>query len=142
MSLTPFMFQSPSVVSFLRDIDHVFDEVDGRKSRRMVPKMSCDVKETKDSFLIHADMPGVPKEAIEIDINKNVLTIQASREEKAENESSTHHIRERRYGKVSRSFQLPPQVQLDSSECSYDNGTLTIAFKKTPEPSPRKLEIK
>ena len=141
MSLTPYMFRSPSIVSFLRDMDSVFEDV-GSNGSALLPAMRCDVQETKDSLTIHADLPGVPKEAINLEINKNVLTIQASREEKTEDESQTHHIRERRYGKISRSFQLPAQVQLDNPECSYENGALTIAFKKTPEPSARKLAIK
>lgn len=155
MSLvTPFFFRSPSIVSLLQEMDNMWDDVDANgptgsaganKSRRLVhpmPKMNCDVVETQDSFSIHADLPGVSKDKIDINIDKNVLTIQAVKEEKRETESETQHLRERSFGKVARSFQIPTNVLLDSSKCTFDNGALTISFAKNPAlATNRKLQI-
>ena len=150
MSLTPFMFRNPGIVSFLREIDNVFDEFDSptingnnkNKLRAIAPRLACDVVENKDSFTIRADLPGIPKDKIEVNIDKNVLTIQAVKEETKADDSETHHIRERSYGRVSRSFQLPTNVLLDSSKCSFDNGALTITFSKNPAlETTRKLQI-
>jgi HSP20 family protein len=145
MSLTPFLFRNPSIVSFLRDVDDVWDDLDAtgtaKKSRSLVPRMTCDVSESKDSLVIHADLPGVTKEQIDLNIDKQVLTIRAVREEKTETDKDAFHMRERGFGKVSRSFQLPTTVLLDSASCSFDNGVLTVSFKKNPALEPRKLQI-
>ena len=129
-----------------REMDSMLEEMDvmHRPSRKIVraATMPCDVTEDKESLIIQAELPGVPKEKISINIDKNVLTIEGEKEEAAVGEEMKRHLRERVYGKVTRSFQLPSSVLMDSSKCSFENGALTISFKKDPAFSTaRKIEI-
>lgn len=145
MSLTLFC-RHPNTLSLLREMDAIWEDIDSpqnasRNQSKLVPRMNCDVTETKDKFTVHAELPGVSKESINVQVDKNVLTIQAVKEDKRVEDSDTHHLRERRYGKVSRSFQLPTGINLDSSKCAFENGELIISFDKNPEMVSRKLEI-
>ena len=142
MSLTPF-FSRPDSLGLLRDLDGLWEDFD-RPARHssLVPRMSCDVTEGKDSFTVRAELPGVTKDMISIHVDRDVLTVQAQKEESRVDDSDTRHVRERSFGKVSRSFRLPPGTMTDSPQCTFENGELVIVFKKNPELSTsRKIEI-
>ena len=142
---------SLSLLSLLREADNVLSN----KDNYLMPYMHCDVAETKDAFIIHADVPGVSRDDIDVSVDRNVLTIQAARkkmnvsssqpeEESKKTEghgSSSFHIHERAAGKVSRSFELPSNVDFDSASSALENGVLTVTVKKMPEPAPRKILI-
>ena len=142
MSLTPF-FSRPDSLGFLRDMDDMWEDL-GKLHRHssLVPKMSCDVTEGKDAFTVRAELPGVTKDMISIHVDRDMLTIQAEKEERRVDNSDTRHVSERSYGKVSRSFRLPSGTDVNSSQCTFENGELVISFKKNPEmTSTRKIEI-
>ena len=133
---------SLSLLSLLREADNALSNANSYK----MPYMHCDVAETKDAFIIHADIPGVPKDDISVSVDRNVLTIQAARTKtvpQAEDKPTegSLHINERATGKVSRSFELPTNVDFDSASSALENGVLTVTIKKIPEPSPRKILI-
>lgn len=143
MSLTPF-FSRPDSLGFLRDMDDMWEDLGKLQHRHssLVPKMSCDVTEGKDSFTVRAELPGVTKDMISINVDRDLLTIQAEKEERRVDDSDTRHVRERSYGRVSRSFRLPSGTDVNSSQCTFENGELVISFKKNPEQtSARKIEI-
>jgi HSP20 family protein len=83
----------------------------------------------------------VNKDAISIEVEKNVLTIVANAEAPVSEDSDVYRMRERRSGKRSRTFNLPWELDLESSSCTLDSGILTITFKKDPKLGPRKLAI-
>jgi HSP20 family protein len=140
MSLS--LFRSPLV---LRDLDQLFDDMDQTRQlarRSFAPKMSCDVTDSAERFEIHAELPGVTKDQIDISVDRGVLTIQAVKEDKRSSDAESVSFTERSYGKVSRAFKLPPSVALESSKCSFENGMLTVSFDKNPDQViSRKLEI-
>ena len=76
-------------------------------------------------------MPGVPKESVTVEVHRNVVTIEAVKEEERKEESETRRYSERSFGKVTRSFRLPESVIVDSAKCSFEHGVLTVAFNKT-----------
>ena len=103
-----------------------------------------DVRDTGDAYLVEADLPGVKKEDIHVDIDGDRLTISAqrggSREERAQDGS---YIRcERSYGTFSRSFDISG-VQADHIAAAYENGVLTLTMpkKEAAVPAARRLEI-
>ena len=129
-----------------REMDSMLEEMNAahRPSRKIVraATMPCDVTEDKERLTIQAELPGVAKDKISIHIDKNVLTIEGEKEESPIGEEPKRHLRERIFGKMTRSFQLPSSVLMDSSKCVYDDGALTISFKKDPAFSTaRKIEI-
>ena len=145
MSLIRYLHR-PGAMSLLRDLEPVWDAWDMpvlAHRGSVVPKMTCDVSEDKDSYTVRADLPGVPKESISVSVDRDVLTIEAVREESRSSDGEKRHVQERSYGRVSRSFQLPASAKAESAKCTFENGMLSVSFSKDPAPqsTSRKLEI-
>ncbi len=100
-----------------------------------------EVKETKDSYLFKADLPGVKESDVEISLSGNMLTISGQREEEKRNEDDRFFAYERAYGRFSRSFTLPEGADTDNVRAELKNGVLTIDVPKKPEVQPRRIEV-
>ncbi len=103
---------------------------------------AVDVQETDKSFVFRAELPGLGKDDIEITLEENLLTLSGERELDEKNEGETYHRIERAYGKFSRSFSLPSQVDSSKVAASFKDGLLTIEVSKSEQAQPRKIEIK
>ena len=128
----------PDAASFMDDFFRPFFGMDNFTST-----FSVDVKDEGDKFVLEADMPGVKRDDISIDINDDVLTISA--EWNAEKRNEHRHgyvINERRSGRASRSFTLE-NVREDDISAEYKDGVLTLTMPKVTETrkSPRRIEI-
>ncbi len=103
-----------------------------------------DIQEKGNAYVLEADLPGMKKEDISVDIDGDCLTISAKRhsemEEKDENRSYVR--RERSYGSYTRSFDISG-IKAESISASYENGVLTLTLPKKDEQAPtsRRLEI-
>lgn len=134
----------------------------GGSGLMQMPTMKCDVHEDAEKYEVSAELPGVPKESIQLDIHDNALTIRAEKKheysefdnddaqkDKAKDQSSKTPQRrvrryERSYGKVERRFVLPDDVQQDKISAKYDNGVLRLTLPRitqTKKPAGRRLEI-
>jgi len=100
-----------------------------------------DVKETKDAYVLKADLPGVKDEEVEVSLNGNTLTISGKREEEHKEEGEQYYAIERSYGTFARSFSLPDTVDSEHVSAELKNGVLTIHMPKRPEAQPKKIEI-
>ncbi|MCX7834701.1 MAG: Hsp20/alpha crystallin family protein [bacterium] len=112
-----------------------FDEAEPMWSPRM------DVIESKDDYIVKADIPGVRKEDVKITLNENVLTVQGERAEEVKKDSDTYHLIERRVGKFSRSLTLPTNVVVEKIKAKFNDGVLTITLPKAEEAKPREISI-
>ena len=108
------------------------------------PEMRVDVREKEDAFLLEADLPGVKKEDISLDVNDGVLTISADiNQEKKETNKEGYVCSERRCGHVERSFNLDG-IDENGIKADYDKGVLTINLPKLheePKPEGKKIAI-
>ncbi|KJA21304.1 hypothetical protein HYPSUDRAFT_187536 [Hypholoma sublateritium FD-334 SS-4] len=103
-----------------------------------------DLHENAEKNLVTAsfEFPGVPKERIEIDVHNGKLTVSADIKQSVDIDEGGYAIRERRFGKYSRTLQLPQGVQDDEIKASMDNGVLTITFPRTtPDLAPKRVSI-
>ena len=91
-----------------------------------------DIRETETEFIIDAEMPGVSKDNIKIDLNEDILSISVERNEEKNEEKSNYIRRERRYGSSSRSFNVG-NVKQDEINAKFDNGILSIHLPKLQE---------
>jgi HSP20 family protein len=92
------------------------------------------------ALVIRAEAPGVDPAKLEIDIEAERVTI--SGERKAELEGSEgFHRRERRFGRFSRSVQLPPDLDPDRTSATYRDGMLTIRIEKSEASKPRRIDV-
>ena len=88
-----------------------------------------DIKETPEEYVVHAELPGVKKEDINIDYNNNYLTISATRNNENEEKKDNYIRWERSYGSVSRGFYIN-NVHKNLIKAKFDKGVLSIQLPK------------
>ena len=132
--------------SLITDFDRIFDSMFTHDSPQLSLAQSCmpavDVTETETEFLLSADMPGLDKKDVSIDIHDGVITIKG--ESAIDNEKSTddYRIRERQLGSFNRSFRLPDNVNEVKVAAKFKNGVLKITLPKAKEVLPEGRRIK
>lgn len=129
------------------EMNRVFDGFFGRGAgsapvagRRWVPAM--DLVETDDSLVLRADLPGVKREQIEIEVKDGVLTVSGERRSESEDRREGYHRVERSFGRFSRSLGLPKGVSADSVSASFEDGVLEVTMPKPVEVQPTRIEVK
>jgi HSP20 family protein len=100
-----------------------------------------DLKETKDSYLLRADLPGVRESDVDISVTGNVLTVSGKREDEHTDEGDHYHASERSYGQFTRSFSLPDGADTESMKADLKDGVLTLHLAKKPEVQARRIAI-
>jgi len=108
-------------------------------------KMSIkvDVTKTDDTYTVKAEMPGVKKDDISISMDGNLVTIAGEVKKESEEKKGEEVIRsERYYGRVSRSFTLPQEIDEAKSKATYADGVLQLTLAtKAPVASSKKLTV-
>ena len=99
-----------------------------------------DIKEDEDNYYIEAELPGLNKEDINIELNNDHLVISATNEETKEEEEENYIRRERRAGSYQRAFALD-NVNEDEIEAEYDEGLLKVTLPKEESGQPQKRVI-
>ena len=101
-----------------------------------------DVFETPDHIVLKADLPEMKKEDVEITIQNNTLTLKGER--KMETETKDHQVYrlERSYGTFSRSFTLPPTVDVERTTAEFTEGVLTLTLPRREESKPKQIKVK
>jgi HSP20 family protein len=101
-------------------------------------------REANDAYYIEADLPGVKKGDISIDIDENILTISGERRVEKEREEDEFYRVESVYGRFERSFSLPEDVDVEKIEAQMENGVLKVRIPKAQrvDKAPKKIEIK
>ena len=100
-----------------------------------------DVKETKSSYVIKADLPGLNEEDLNVSVTGHQLTISGRREQERRDEGDQYFAVERSSGSFARTFSLPDVVDPDAVKADLKNGVLTLEIPKRPEAQPRKVNI-
>jgi HSP20 family protein len=103
--------------------------------------MSIDVAETENEFRVIADLPGVNKEDINIDVDGNTLSVSAERKREEEEKTDKFHRVERSYGKIHREVRLPPTADLGNVAATYNDGVLKISVPKTQTRTARRIQV-
>ena len=105
-------------------------------------QMRIDVKEDKNAYRVHADLPGVKKEDIQVTVDGNVVTIRAESRRVKEQKDGDKLLRSERFvGSMSRSFQLPYEIDMTKAEAKYQDGVLDLTLPKREAAAGRQLKI-
>jgi len=127
-------------------INDLFEENLGRA--RALPSATAgvwlppvDILESKDAYLIRAELPGMKKEDFNLEVNDGTLTLSGERKAESLTEGIEYHRNERVHGRFSRSFYLPQTVKQDGIKASYRDGILEIHVPKAEEAKPRQISI-
>lgn len=136
----------PRVWDIQNEINRVFDSLMGPSSSegddfRGMWSPSVDIAETDDEVVVSADLPGIHKEDIKVNVQNNVLTFSGERKQETKSEGSNYHRMERAYGFFSRSFTLPATVKADAIKAVYKDGVLRLTLPKVEEARPRQIAV-
>ncbi len=103
---------------------------------------AVNVEETTEELVLTAELPGMRREDVEIELENSVLTIRGTKEHRREEEEGRrYHLWERRWGSFQRSFTLPRTVTADGIRASFEDGVLHVHMPKVPEAKSRRIEI-
>lgn len=105
-------------------------------------KPSTDIKETENSFELNIALAGIKKDDIKIEVNEGVLTVSGERHDKSEKKEDKYHLSEISYGKFTRRFSLPEQVDQDNIEASVEDGILHLSIPKSEKVKPKLISVK
>jgi HSP20 family protein len=112
-------------------IDSMFNNTAAKFERNVFFTPRADVIEKAASFEIHIALPGLTKEEIAIEVNGDQLHVKGERKVVETKEGEHLHISENYYGKFSRTFNLPENVNTEAVEAVFNNGILNITLPKT-----------
>ncbi|MDH5480028.1 MAG: Hsp20/alpha crystallin family protein [Nitrosomonas sp.] len=102
---------------------------------------AVDIKEEPERFLIHADIPGVKPEEIDVSMEDGVLTIKGEKKTEAETEKEGYKRVERTYGSFYRRFSLPDTANPDAISAVSKHGVLEIVIPKREAVQPKKISV-
>lgn len=100
-----------------------------------------DIYETEESTVIKADLPGITKENIKINVEDNILSLTGERTYEEEVEKENFYRRERAYGTFKREFTLPSTVDHEKIKADFKDGVLKIEIPKPEEKKPKEISI-
>jgi HSP20 family protein len=103
---------------------------------------AVDVHEDEESLVLHAELPGVKREDIDIQVDGNVLTLKGERKLANGDEKRRYHRVERSYGSFVRQWQLPTNIDATKVDASFAEGVLTLKLPKKEEQKSRKIEVR
>ncbi len=105
--------------------------------------LALDVSETDKAYTLTTELPGVKPEDIHVRLDGDLLTIEGEfRDESSEEKDGRSVMKERRYGRFSRSLRLPHPVDEGQVEANYDNGVLKLSLPKTEAAQPKQIPVK
>lgn len=122
-----------------RDFDRMFDQAIGNGLTRR-PSFPMDAYRRGDAFIVHFDLPGVDPDSIDLEVERNVLTVTAQRRWEPQ-EGDDVIANERVQGSFRRQLLLGDSLNSDAIAANYENGVLTLTVPIAEKAKPRKVEI-
>jgi HSP20 family protein len=114
-------------------------EGNGRTDRAWVP--AVDVWESEDELVYAFDLPGIPRDKIEVEFEDGAVTVSGERERSQEVSNDRFYRFERRYGTFTRTIALPQGVDESAIKADYKDGVLELHVTKPAQSKPRRIEI-
>jgi HSP20 family protein len=129
-----------------REMDQIFGEFFGRTPSKMAATEAVwsplvDIHETKDSFVVKAELPGVKQEGLQVSVEGDALTLKGERKLESQIKEDQYHRIERSYGRFERVLLLPANVDPDGVKATYRNGVLEIQLPKREEAKPKAVKV-
>jgi HSP20 family protein len=137
-----------------RDMERMMDDFFDRRMRPWWPERwlrtegfttnvpALDVFEEKDELVVKAELPGMEKDNVEVNLTDHTLTIKGEKKKEEEVKEEKYYRSERSYGSFVRTLQLPADVQSDKVKASFKNGVLEVRLPKTEEAKGKEIKVK
>jgi len=146
MEIIPWRPIGRELSSLHQEMDRLWDRFVGETPlvRRITGEWwpTVDVSETKDNFVVKAELPGMDASDVNVSVSGNVLTIKGEKSKEEEEKDEHHYRAERYYGSFQRSFQLPSSMQAEKVEATFDKGVLRVILPKVEEAKKKEIKIK
>jgi HSP20 family protein len=108
------------------EMDRAFYAFGGQELDAWSP--AIDVREHEGNLVVHADLPGLNKDDVKLDVTEDALVIQGERKREHEEQQGGHYRSERSYGSFYRSIPLPEGANVEQAKANFDNGVLEISI--------------
>lgn len=135
-----------SMEQLRREMDRMFDRSSSTEETSSIATSdwvpAVDIKETEKEFIIHADIPGVDPDDIDVHMEDGMLTIKGERESETKENREGYKRIERQRGTFYRRFSLPDTANADKISAKSNNGVLEITIPKQEKAQPRKIQVK
>ena len=137
-----------------RDMDRMMGDFFGRRMRSWWPERSfrteeldvrapaVDVFEEKDDIVVKAEIPGMDKDNIQVNLTDHTLTIKGEKKKEEEINEENYYRSERSYGSFLRTLELPKDVHGDKVKATFKNGVLEVRMPKTEEAKAKEIKVK
>ncbi|MDQ7782449.1 MAG: Hsp20/alpha crystallin family protein [Desulfomonilaceae bacterium] len=134
----------------LRDLlnfqERVSRLIDASARESLARRQACwspvaDILETPDAYVLRAELPGVGRDNINIEVRGNLVRIYGERALESEPAIAAYHSIERVHGMFERTFTLPGPVDMDRSEAKYEDGMLEVNLPKSDEVRERSISV-
>ena len=102
---------------------------------------AVDIYDKDDRLVLRAELPGVDKEDIELDLKERVLTLKGERKNEMEVKKENYFRKEISYGSFQRAFTLPEGVNQDAIKADFKDGILTVEIPKAEEEKPKRISV-
>ncbi|MDB5103118.1 MAG: hypothetical protein JWP91_807 [Fibrobacteres bacterium] len=123
-------------------LDQFFSDFDQAWTTQKQFTPAVDIVEEKEDYVLRAELPGVAKENIKLEVKENRLTISGKKEAKVSESKGEYRYVESSFGSFSRTFELPRNVSGEAIQAEYANGVLNLRIPKAKESLSRSIEIK
>jgi HSP20 family protein len=130
-----------TLLDLSREMERLMGSMAPESVRDVAWPMPAEIVETGEEIRFDIEMPGMNAADIEITLQNNVLTVTAEKKLEEERNEADYRLFERRYGRMQRSFTVPPTVSSERCDARYDNGVLTLRLPKTEEAKPRRIQV-
>ncbi|HIG75969.1 MAG TPA: Hsp20/alpha crystallin family protein [Bacteroidetes bacterium] len=126
-----------------REMDRLFDSFgDTRDSAPSVWAPRTDIAETDDAYLLTLDLPGIPRDALDVTFEDGTLKVSGERQSVRETQEGRYHRVERSAGRFFRSFALGSDVDADGIDAELADGVLTLRVPKAETAQPRRIDVR
>jgi HSP20 family protein len=150
-------YQPSRAISVFDEMDRLFEDFLGRRFGRWWPGIrwpetrlfaetemipSVDIFEDKDDIVVKAEIPGMAKDDVNVNVTDNTLTISGEKKKEEKVEKKDYYRIERSSGSFSRSFHLPAEVRTDKAKATFKDGILEVRMPKTEEAKKKETRVK
>jgi len=132
----------PSFSSLMDDFFEDFfttEPILAKRERILTPRI--DVIDKGDRFIVQAEIPGVDKKDLDIEIGDEYMVIKGEKKTSEEHKEEDYYHKESFHGKFMREISIPERVKTDAAKATYENGILKIELPKAEESRARRLEV-
>ena len=100
-----------------------------------------DILETKDDFVISAELPGLKKENVSLTLEHDILTLKGEKKRETSNEKENYNLNERKFGKFCRSFVMPDSIKQEKIKTSFKDGLLRVSIPKSGVAKEKEVKV-